>query len=135
MKKLILAIKKRKEIILYLFFGGCTTLVNIVCYFVLRKAEVNVTASTVISWIISVLFAYLVNKYFVFESKKTGLRDTGTELLSFFSGRLFTGILDLVIMVLFVDLLAFGEPPVKIASNIIVIVLNYILSKIWIFKK
>lgn len=136
MKKLISEIKKRKEVILYLFFGGCTTLVNIVSYFVLRNTlNTNVTSATVISWIISVLFAYAVNKYFVFKSEKTGFCNICTELLSFFSGRLFTGLLDLVIMVVFVDLLSFNEPTIKIASNIIVIVLNYILSKLWIFKK
>jgi len=136
MKRLIREFKKRKEIILYLFFGVCTTLVNIISYFVLRNStDAGITAATVISWIVSVLFAYITNKIYVFESKKTDIRELMTEFIAFVSGRLFTGLMDLVIMLIFVDVLKFNEPLMKIISNIAVVILNYILSKIWIFKK
>lgn len=135
MKTLIQEIKKRKEVILYLFFGVCTTLVNIISYFVLRQlCGAGITASTVISWILSVLFAYITNKVFVFESKTTTLKELTVEFTAFVSGRLFTGFLDLVIMLVFVEVLGFNEAVMKILSNVVVVVLNYILSKLWIFK-
>ena len=135
MKTLIQEIKKRKEVLLYLFFGGCTTLVNIISYFVLRQTGIaGITISTIVSWILSVLFAYITNKIFVFESKTTTLKELANEFIAFVSGRLFTGFLDLVIMLVFVDVLNFNEAMMKIFSNVIVVVLNYIFSKLWIFK-
>ena len=136
MKTLIEEIKKRKEVVLYLFFGGCTTLVNILSYFILRQLlKIDITTATVVSWILSVLFAYITNKIFVFESKTNTLKELTVEFTAFVSGRVFTGILDLVIMLVFVEVLNFNEVIMKIVSNVVVIVLNYILSKLWIFKK
>lgn len=135
MKKLIEEIKKRKELVLYLFFGVCTTLVNIVAYFVFRNLfNVGIAVSTAASWFVSVLFAYFTNKKFVFESKKTKINAVIVEFLSFVFGRIFTGLMDLAVMLITVDVLGFNEPLMKIISNVVVIVLNYVLSKIWIFK-
>lgn len=136
MKRLIEEIKKRKEIILYICFGVCTTLVNIVSYFILRSLfSVEITIATAIAWLISVLFAYFTNKIFVFESKTSNFAEMISELASFVSGRVFTGLMELALMVIFVDILDFNEAVMKIISNVLVIILNYILSKIWIFKK
>lgn len=135
MNRIIQEFKKRKELILYLFFGGCTTLVNIFSYFVLRNVGTNVTVATVIAWAVSVLFAYVTNRIFVFESKKTGSGALMREFAAFVSGRISTGVLDLVLMIVLVDMMHLYEPVIKIASNIIVIILNYVLSKLWIFKK
>lgn len=126
---------KYKEMILYLVFGGLTTLVNIVVYYVCDKVGLSTTSSTVIAWILSVLFAYITNRIYVFESKNHRFYDLIKEIFQFFTCRLVTGVLDLGIMLLFVDVLHFNGLLIKILSNIIVIILNYIFSKLIIFKK
>lgn len=125
--------KEYKMPILYIFFGGLTTLVNIITYIVCYNLlTLNNVTSNVIAWILSVIFAFITNKLYVFESKNSSLL---YEIVTFFTCRLGTGLLDLLIMYLSVDILSFNGNLMKILSNIIVIVLNYILSKVIIFKK
>ena len=119
--------------ILYIFFGGLTTLINIVvyslCYYFYHIDNVP---SNIIAWILAVVFAFVTNKIYVFESKSKSIL---YELCTFFACRAGTGLLDLGIMYLSVDILAWNELLMKILSNVIVIVLNYVFSKVIIFKK
>lgn len=127
--------KKRitKEIFLYLLFGGLTTLINILLYsFLYYKCSVVNTVSNIAAWLCSVAFAYVTNRIWVFESRRKGII---REAVSFFGCRALTGLLDLAIMYLFVDILAFEGGAVKIAANVLVIILNYAFSKLYIFKK
>lgn len=135
MKKIKELFVKYREPILYLFFGGCTTLVNIAVYYLCSRINFGTAISTVIAWFVSVLFAYITNRKYVFDSKVNGVVDILKESISFFSCRLATGILDLVIMIVFVDWLHVNDMFMKILSNILVILLNYIASKLLIFKK
>ena len=125
---------KYKEPIMYLFFGGLTTVINIVAYHLLYEVmSVSNTLSNIIAWVLSVLFAFITNKVWVFESKERGaalLR----EAVSFFGCRAATGVLDLAIMFLCVDLLSLPATPCKIGSNVLVIILNFVFSKLLIFK-
>lgn len=124
-----------REIILYLIFGVLTTAVNIAVYFICsRLFYFQVISSNIIAWLLSVLFAYLTNRKFVFKSKADGFSSVLKECMNFFLGRLSTGILDTVIMFVSVDLLAFNDAIMKVLSNIIVIVLNYLISKLLVFK-
>ena len=136
MKKILELMKKYKDIILYCFFGALTTLVNIVlynvCFYLLSTG--NLWAN-IISWIASVLFAYITNKLWVFSSKSFKLNVIVKEMLSFFGCRVFTGLLDILIMYIAVDRLHLTAWLFKILSNIIVIILNYVASKCIIFKK
>lgn len=132
---MIQLIRRFKEQILYLVFGGLTTLVNIFAYFICRKLSAPVTLSTIIAWFVSVLFAYVTNKLFVFESKCAKPKQLLNEIAEFFGCRLFTGLLDLGIMFVSVNLLKFNELVMKILSNAIVILLNYIFSRLIIFNK
>ena len=126
---------KYKEIVLYIFFGGATTLVNILSYYFCSYViQLNTTMSTVIAWLLSVIFAYITNKIWVFESKTNNLKSIFKEITSFFGCRLVTGLMDLVIMITFVDYLLFNDMIIKIMSNILVIIMNYIASKLVIFK-
>ena len=125
---------KYREIILYLFFGGCTTLVNIVAYYICSRIGFGTAISTIIAWVLSVLFAYVTNRKYVFESKAIGFVPIFKETSCFFLCRLATGLLDLAIMVAFVDFLHFNDMIMKILSNIIVIVINFVASKLLIFK-
>ena len=125
---------KYKTLILYLFFGGCTTLINIICYFVTYEVLlISNFLSTVIAWLASVLFAFITNKQYVFESKCTNAKEKWRELFSFFSCRFITGILDIVIMIIAVDIMEWNSMLWKIISNIIVIVINYVASKYLVF--
>ena len=124
-----------KEIILYLIFGVLTTAVNIVVYFICsRFLHLEVLSSNIIAWLLSVLFAYITNRKFVFKSKAEESSTILKECINFFLGRLGTGVLDTSIMFVSVDLLAFNDVIMKVLSNIIVIVLNYLISKLLIFK-
>ena len=125
---------KYKSIILYLFFGGCTTVINIASYFVVCEILlINNFSSTVIAWFVSVLFAFFTNKKYVFESNCKDLKEKCKELFSFFACRFMTGILDVIIMVIAVDYMQWNNMLWKIISNIIVIIINYIASKYFIF--
>ncbi|HBG0707024.1 GtrA family protein [Clostridioides difficile] len=128
-------LKKHKETILYLFFGAFTTLVNIVSYlFFTRVILFNFMVANALAWILAVLFAYVTNKFFVFESKRIEIKFLFKEFLSFVSFRLFSGVVEMLIMYVMIDLLFVNDIIVKIFTNIVVIVLNYLFSKMIIFK-
>ena len=129
-------IKKYEDIVLYGFFGVCTTIINLISYFffynILKFSNV---ASTCIAWIIAVAFAYITNKIFVFKSKSFNFDILVKEILSFFGCRFLTGILDVVIMFFSVDVYCQNSTLWKVISNILVIVLNFLLGKLVVFKK
>ena len=91
--------------------------------------------STAVAWVLSVLFAYVTNRRWVFHSEAKGAKAIGKEFAAFLGARLGTGLLDMLIMYLCVDLLGWNDMVMKLASNVIVVILNYILSKFFIFKK
>ena len=127
---------KYKFIILYGIFGVLTTVINIGVYGVLYSGlGVSNVISNVIAWVISVLFAFITNKLWVFESKSFNFKLFVKELGNFTVCRVATGVLDLGIMFVGVDLLNGPAIILKVASNIIVIILNYVMSKIFVFKK
>lgn len=126
---------KYREALLYLFFGGCTTLVNIISFYIIRKMGVSTYVTNVIAWFLSVVFAFITNKMFVFESKKTDLKESFKEGMSFFLFRVLSLGFDTGIMYLFINLLNINELISKVFSNVFVIIINYVFSKIFIFKK
>ena len=126
---------KYKEGLLYLFFGGCTTIVNILVFMIFRSFHVNTYISNGIAWFVSVFFAFITNKLFVFESKGLGLKKAVKECLSFFAFRVLSLLFDMGIIYLMIDVLHCGDLISKIVSNIFVIIINYVFSKLFIFKK
>lgn len=136
MNKIIEALRKNKQLLLYLFFGICTTAINTICYWLLYDAlTLSNIVSTILAWLAAVLFAFVTNKVFVFESKRTNTTDRINEVISFFGCRLLTGILDVAIMAFAVDMLQWNGLLWKLISNIIVTIINYIASKYLIFRK
>lgn len=127
---------KYQDIILYGFFGVCTTAVNVISYWIMAHAfKLGTMPSTLIAWILAVLFAYVTNRKWVFRSEANNKKDIIKELISFFSCRIATGFVDWGCMFIFVDILKLNDLIIKVIANIIVIVLNYIASKLIIFKK
>lgn len=127
---------KYKEMVLYLVFGGLTTLTNIIVYTVCtRWLGFGTLLANALALTVSILFAYITNKLFVFESKTDTVKEAFREFFSFIACRLGTGALDMIFMFVSVDILKFYDVVMKILSNIIVIVLNYVFSKLVIFAK
>lgn len=127
---------KHKDIIPYAFWGVCTTIVNTVVYWLFAELFFfSVLASAIIAWFFAVLFAYLTNRKWVFHSQATTAAEYVKEILAFYGCRLGTGFVDWLCMFVFADLLSLNDLVIKIATNILVILLNYIASKQVIFKK
>lgn len=130
--------QKYKEIINYLIFGVLTTVVSLVTYYICVYTildpdnAVQLQIADVISWIISVAFAYITNRKFVFESKE---KNKIKEASKFVTSRIATLIMDMAIMYVGVTALKFNDKIMKLISQVVVIVMNYILSKILVFKK
>lgn len=136
MRQILLSFwKKYKDIIPYAIFGVLTTAVNITVYWlVAHPLALSVMISTVLAWIVSVLFAYITNRKWVFHSQAEAPDEILKEILSFFACRLATGVVDWGCMFIFVDLLHLNDVIIKAGANVLVIVLNYIASKLVIFK-
>lgn len=127
--------KKYKSFIAYAVFGVFTTVVNILTYnYCYYHARINNTISNIIAWILAVTFAFLTNKAWVFESTSWKWSVLRREIPAFITCRLATGVLDLVIMYVCVDIMGWYAMLMKILSNILVILLNYVFSKLVIFK-
>ena len=150
MSKIKELIIKYKEIITYLIFGVLTTLVNLATFWVFTKilGEEFYLINNAIAWIVGVVFAFVTNKLFVFDSKSWNIKTAGKEFVEFVGARLFSFGVEEGGMWLFVDILAFGEKSLtlfgftitgqiiaKLALAVIVVILNYFFSKFIIFKK
>ncbi len=127
---------KHMEIWNYILVGVLTTVVNLFIYLVLKTVfHTHYMVNTVVAWILSVLFAYIANKYFVFEKKSENRKDLLKECFEFFKYRIYSLILELGLMYFLVSILHKGDSISKIFVNIIVIILNYVFSKLFVFKK
>lgn len=133
LRKLYKPYEKHKELLLYIFFGGLATVVSIGT-FVLFDAFMNELIANVISWVITVGFAYLTNRTWVFCSQVRG-RAVWKEMITFYGGRLLTLAMEEGILLVFVTWLAFPGTAVKIAGQVLVLIGNYVISKLLIFKK
>lgn len=121
-----------KEFVLYIVFGVLTTLVNLVTYLIFAKfLGIHYIISNIGAWFFSVLFAYITNRRWVFESKSSNILK---ECSLFYGGRIFTGVLDTGLMYLFIDILSIGDFISKVVIQVIVIILNYVFSKWIVFK-
>lgn len=129
-------VKKHEELIKYLIIGVLTTVINYIIFAVLVKgANIDIHTSNIIAWLVSVIFAYFTNKLFVFESKSFKLKVVVKEVISFGAARILSLLLEELILYIFVNILRMNELVIKLIANVIVIIVNYILSKFIIFKK
>ena len=142
------------EVFSYLFFGVCTTVVNIVVFqLCCTVLGMHALISNIIAWVFAVAFAYVTNRIFVFHSRENSLSGIAREVGSFVGARLFSLLVDELIIWLMVDVMGYiaaerllagilGCPLkdakslfAKICSNVVVVIMNYVLSKMIIFKK
>ena len=136
MDRIYKLLAKYREQVMYIVFGGLTTLVNIVVYYVVNSVMGLATVpSTALAQVLAVLFAYVTNRRYVFRSRTTGAAALLREMGSFFACRAVSFFLDIGIMWLTVDMLGWPNMAMKIVSNVIIIVVNYLASKLFIFNK
>ena len=129
-------IAKYYDILAYLVFGVLTTVVNYLVYLpCYNLLEMSAAVSNVIAWAVAVAFAYLTNKPFVFRSHDWSAKTVIPELTKFVGSRIASGALETGIIFLTVDLLAWNGNVMKLLTSVIVVVLNYIASKVLVFRK
>ena len=136
MNKIIQFVKKHWDVVPYLVFGVLTTVVNYVvylpCYNVLHLSAV---ASNGIAWVVAVAFAYLTNKPFVFKSHDWSAKTVIPELGKFVGCRIGSGLAETLILLLAVDIMGWNGNIWKLLTNVLVVILNYIGSKMLVFRK
>ena len=124
------------QTILYVIFGILTTIVNLISYYFFSNImSINYLISNMISWIISVLFAYITNKFYVFNSKDTSKDIIIKEFIKFVNCRLTSGIIEMILLFLLVDIIKVNDFISKLVIGVIVVILNFIFSKLFVFKK
>jgi len=129
-------IEKYWDIISYLFFGVCTTIVNYIIYLpCYNLLGISATVSNMIAWVVAVAFAYLTNKPFVFKSNDWSRATVIPELTKFVGCRIGSGAAETVILFLAVDLMRWNGNIWKLVTQVMVVVLNYIGSKLLVFTK
>lgn len=134
--KIRVLIVKYWDILSYLFFGVLTTVVNYIIYLPLYNGMgMSATVSNAIAWVVAVAFAYLTNKPFVFKSHDWSMKTVVPELTKFVGCRIGSGALETLILLLTVDILGWNGNVWKLVTSVLVVVLNYIGSKLLVFKK
>lgn len=135
MKRILSLLKKYEEVISYLFFGGMTTLVNYIiylpCYNLLRFSG---ALSNAVAWVAAVAFAYVTNKPFVFKSHDWSAKTVIPELTRFVGCRIGSGLAETAIIFLLVDCLNWNGNIIKLLTSVLVVILNYIASKLVVFR-
>ena len=127
---------KHRDKIAYLLFGGLTTVVNIAVYYACyRLMGLPNVVAVAVAWVIAVAFAFITNKLWVFESKSFDGKTLAHEIPSFLGARVLTGLLDVAVMYLAVDVLHWNAALWKLISNVLVVILNYVASTLIIFSQ
>ena len=129
-------LQKYYDVIVYLIFGVLTTLVNYLVYYpCLNLLHFSAAASNAIAWVFAVIFAFATNKPFVFRSHDWSLSTVVPELTKFVGCRVGSGVLETGILFLAVDVLGWNGNLWKISTSVLVVVLNYVASKLLVFRK
>lgn len=136
MDRLKFYLNKYRSVLLYLFFGVLTTVVNLAIYFFFTKGlHVNYLISNGVAWAGAVLLAYVTNRIWVFESRKSGVYEIFTEFFLFIGGRVASGLGETFILWAGVQVLGLPDGMVKLAASIFVVISNYVISKLVVFRK
>ena len=136
MEKIKNIFRRYESILSYLFFGVLTTLANYAVYLpCYNLLGLSATLSNVIAWVGAVALAYLTNKPFVFKSHDWSAKTVLPELTKFVGCRVGSGLLETGIIFVTVDLLAWNGNVMKLITSVLVVILNYIASKLLVFRK
>lgn len=127
--------KKHKSVLLYLLFGGLSFFLNIGLFIVINKTGLHELINNIICWVVCVIFQFVTNRIWVFNAKTDTFSKFVLQLLNFFAGRLFTLFMEEAILFVFIEICQLNTLLVKIVGQIVVIILNYIISKLFVFKR
>ena len=134
--RIINLIKKHWDIVSYLIFGVLTTAVNYIVYLpCYNLLSFSAALSNVIAWVAAIAFAYLTNKPFVFHSHDWSAQTVIPELTKFVGARIASGALETIIIFLTVDLLSWNGNLMKLITSVLVVIINYVSSKLLVFRK
>lgn len=126
---------KHKSVLLYLFFGGLSFVLNVVVYYIFNTPlGLKPLIANIIAWIAAVVFAYITNKIWVFESETENTKGLLDEITKFLASRIGTLIIEELLLYIFIDKLKFNSLLIKIIAQVIVILLNYVFSKLFVFN-
>lgn len=128
--------KKYEEIINYIVVGGVTTIISILSYYLFRiilssNTNLNVQISTILSWVVAVTFAYFANRIFVFKSNNS----RKTEAVKFVTSRIMSLLIEMLVMFILTSVVKINDKVAKVLVQFIIVILNYLFSKIFVFKK
>ncbi len=136
MGKIRVLIHKYYDILAYLFFGVLTTVVNYIVYLpCYNLLHFSAAVSNMVAWVVAVAFAYLTNKPFVFKSHDWSAAVVVPELTKFVGSRIVSGVLETVIILLTVDVLSWNGNVMKLVTSVLVVIFNYVASKLVVFRK
>lgn len=134
-KKLLALYKEYEEIINYVITGGFGTVVNIGTFTLFRMLNFDVTISNVFAWVVTIIFVYISSKFFVFKTANKNRRESTKEFIMFVLARLATLGIEILLLNLTIEAMHMNEFIAKTAAQVVVIILNYILSKLLVFTK
>ena len=127
--------RKNKEMLLYLFFGFLSFVMSISTYALFNKVfNINELLANIFSWIITVMFAFFTNRIWVFDSPTKSMAEFVKQMSSFYWGRIVTLVIEEIILFVFITLLGMSSMLIKVIAQVVVIVLNYVISKLFVFK-
>lgn len=136
MQKIRILIRKHYDILAYLFFGVLTTVVNYVIYLpCYNLLQLSAAVSNAIAWVAAVAFAYVTNKPFVFRSHDWSAKTVVPELTKFVGSRVASGALETAIIFVTVDLMLWNGNVMKLVTSVLVVIFNYVASKLLVFNK
>lgn len=128
--------KKHKEGLLYLFFGGLAFFLSIFLFWLfISPFKLNELIANILCWFLVVYFAFTTNRIWVFRAQTNSRKEFFIQMKNFYIGRVVTLLVEEVILFIFITLMGLNSLVIKIIAQIVVIVLNYVISKLWIFKK
>ena len=135
-QKIRILLEKYRELISYLFFGVLTTAVNFIVYLpVYNILGLSASVSNMIAWVVAVVFAYFVNKIYVFRSLDWSRKTVIPELTKFVAARVLSGVLETGILLVTVDILGWNGNIWKFITQVLVVISNYVFSKLIVFRK
>lgn len=135
-QKIRILLEKYRELISYLFFGVLTTAVNFIVYLpVYNILGLSASVSNMIAWVVAVVFAYFVNKIYVFRSLDWSRKTVVPELTKFVAARVLSGVLETGILLVTVDILGWNGNIWKFVTQVLVVISNYVFSKLIVFRK
>lgn len=134
-KKIWALYKEYEEIINYIITGGFGTVVSIGTFALFRALNFNITVSNIFAWVITIIFVYILSKFFVFKTADKSKKESTKEFIMFVLARLATLGIEILLLNLTIEAMHMNELVAKTAAQVVVIILNYILSKLLVFTK